>query len=95
MTIPSSAKSLTVTLAYTDLPGNALQNQITLSVKLSNGTTLSPLAPTDPVGRTINWQPSNVAKIVAAKPLAGQAEIILNIQTGQPSAKFAVVWTVT
>lgn len=95
MNIPSSAKRLIVTLAYTDLPGNALQNQIVVSVKLSNGTSLSPLAPTDPMGRAINWQPSNVAKIVAANPLAGQAEIFLNIQTGEPAAKFAVVWTVT
>ena len=95
ITIPNSAKSLAVTLAYTDLAGSALQNQITLSVKLSNGAPLSPLAPTDPLGRAINWQPSNVAKIVAANPLPGRAEIILDIQTGEPTAKFAVVWTVT
>ena len=94
MTIPNYAKCFTVTLAYTDLAGAALQNQITLSVKLANGATLRPLVPTDPLGRDINWQPSNVAKIVAAKPLAGQAEIVLDIQTGEPTAKFAVVWTV-
>ena len=85
MTIPNSAESLTVTLAYTDLAGTALQNQITLSVKLSNGPALSTLAPTDPLGRAINWRPSNVAKLVAAKPVAGQAEIVLDIQTGQPT----------
>ncbi len=95
MTIPASAKGLTVTLAYTDLPGSALRNQITMSVRLSNGTILSPLTPTDPRSRDIAWTPSNVAKIVAANPLAGQAQIILDIQTGQPNAAFAVVWTVT
>ncbi len=76
MTIPKSAKSLTVTLAHTDLAGNALHIQIILSVKRSNGATLSPLAATDPIGRSVNWQPPNVAKAVAANPLAGQAEIV-------------------
>lgn len=94
ISIPSSARSLTVTLAYTDLPGECLQNLITLSVKLSDGSMLHPLKPTDPMGRTFDWQPSNVAKIVASNLRAGQADILLDILTGEPSASFAVVWTV-
>jgi subtilisin family serine protease len=99
MTIPSSAKSLAVTLAYTDAPSDALENQITLSVKLSNGSTLNPLAPTDPDvanrPQKIDWKPSNLAKISAASPPSGQADIFLNvISSKRPTTRFAVVWTV-
>ncbi|KAH8646218.1 peptidase S8/S53 domain-containing protein [Xylariales sp. PMI_506] len=92
--VPSTAKSLTVTLAYTDLPGAALQNHIDLSIKLSNGTTLLPLPPTDPVGRKFDWKPSNVAKVFATNPSAGEATIFVSVKSSEPSAKFAVVWTV-
>ncbi|KAK4182781.1 peptidase S8 and S53 [Podospora australis] len=100
VTIPRNAKTLTVTLAYTDVPGAALQNIITPYVVLTGpGSTHTPLPPTDPLGRTLVWKPSNVAKIVVPLTLTGPpattADVYVDVQTAQANAPYALVWSCT
>ncbi|KAF4458531.1 peptidase S8 and S53 [Fusarium albosuccineum] len=92
LTIPENAQRLVITLAYTDPPGNALQNRISLGLRLPDIRIATPLTPTDPMGRAIDYSPSNVAKIVQDAPPAGIYYILLTVETLE-SATYAVVWT--
>ena len=93
--VPSGAKRLTVTLAYTDAQGETIQTIIRLSVRVNGQTQFySPLQPTDPLGRQLKWTHSNVSKIVQENPPPGSSEILLSVQTSEQTARYAVVWTV-
>ena len=83
-----------MSLACSDKAGEHLQNIIKLEVKAGDGTLLFPPPYSDPLNRTnLQWTQSNVAKIVHYLPPSSPPEILLTVETSDPTAKFAVVWT--